>query len=263
MGTVKPMPQSEFERRFKTDIPSNSDDICDYFTDIILNLKRFSMFPYFWNIMTFNDMKMKHVCNNIQDFTPLSREEWFTSDAETLRALFHPEDADYWISAAAAVNEMYLNTEPSFCDKFITSIYTRVQNKNKEYRWTSIQYFPYSVVPGKLDSALAVVYDLSHIAIANKPFISALGFDDNEVLHFKHLEQPSKELGMDIPEITKREKEILYLLIQGYNTPKIAEKLNISYHTVENHKKNLRRKTNCNTSSALVAYVINYNLLLL
>lgn len=261
MSTVKPMTQSEFEKRFMTDIPSDTEKICDYFADILSNVKRFSMFPYFWNIMSYTDLKVKHVCNDVREFTPFTKEEWLASDAGMLKTLLHPEDAEYWIAASAAVNEVYLNTETSFGDKYITSIYIRIQNKNKEYRWTSIQYFPYSVVPGIIDSALSVTYDLSHLAISSQPFISALGFDDNENHHFKHLERKPKELGIDVPEITKREKEILYLLIQGYNTPKIAEKLNISYHTVENHKKNLRRKTNCSTSSALVAYVINYNLL--
>ncbi|HFK5504816.1 TPA: helix-turn-helix transcriptional regulator, partial [Elizabethkingia anophelis] len=35
-----------------------------------------------------------------------------------------------------------------------------------------------------------------------------------------------------------------------------------SYHTVQNHKRNLRKKTNTKTSSELIAYVIKYNILL-
>lgn len=47
---------------------------------------------------------------------------------------------------------------------------------------------------------------------------------------------------IDIPVITRREKEILQLMAQGDNTPIIAEKLFISYHTVQNHKRNLRKQ---------------------
>ena len=42
---------------------------------------------------------------------------------------------------------------------------------------------------------------------------------------------------------------------------KIAKELNISYSTVENHKRNLRRKTNTKTSVELVHFMMNNNLL--
>ena len=35
--------------------------------------------------------------------------------------------------------------------------------------------------------------------------------------------------------ITEREFEVLKLLIQGYSNPQIAEKLNITVHTVKAH----------------------------
>ncbi|MDG4654761.1 response regulator transcription factor [Chryseobacterium arthrosphaerae] len=68
---------------------------------------------------------------------------------------------------------------------------------------------------------------------------------------------------MDIekPKITKREKDILNLMAQGFNSPEIAEKLFLSYHTVENHKRNLRKKTNTKTSAELIAYTMNHSLL--
>lgn len=50
-------------------------------------------------------------------------------------------------------------------------------------------------------------------------------------------------------------------MISGYNTPQIAEKLFISYNTVENHKRNLRQKTNCKTSTELVYYVLKNSLI--
>lgn len=42
--------------------------------------------------------------------------------------------------------------------------------------------------------------------------------------------------------LTKREREILKLLAQSFSAAEIAEKLIISIHTVETHRKNLRKK---------------------
>ncbi|MBF8456517.1 hypothetical protein IV494_04920 [Kaistella sp. G5-32] len=61
--------------------------------------------------------------------------------------------------------------------------------------------------------------------------------------------------------ITKIEREILALLINRKNCPKIAEELFISYHIVENYKKNLRIKTGSKTTLELISYVLHCNIL--
>lgn len=55
-------------------------------------------------------------------------------------------------------------------------------------------------------------------------------------------------------KITKREKEIIYELIQGLKVPQIAEKLVISTFTVETHKKNIFRKLNIKSSIDLLKF---------
>ncbi len=44
--------------------------------------------------------------------------------------------------------------------------------------------------------------------------------------------------------LSKREKEIIALLAQGKTSKQIAQELNISHHTVNNHRKNMLQKTN-------------------
>jgi len=46
--------------------------------------------------------------------------------------------------------------------------------------------------------------------------------------------------------ITPKEKEVLALLAQGLSSKEIANKLSISFHTVESHRKNLRFKFDAN-----------------
>jgi DNA-binding CsgD family transcriptional regulator len=58
--------------------------------------------------------------------------------------------------------------------------------------------------------------------------------------------------------ITLREKEVLRLLSLGYSTKEIANRLGISFHTVESHRKNLRFKFAAKNSTELIMKVMKF-----
>lgn len=66
-----------------------------------------------------------------------------------------------------------------------------------------------------------------------------------------------KKQDNDIVAISKREKEVLRLIIDELSNQEIADKLFISIRTVEAHKRNLMEKTNSKTMAGLVKYAIN------
>lgn len=70
----------------------------------------------------------------------------------------------------------------------------------------------------------------------------------------------NKPDGMQI-ELTKREKEVLELICQGYSNQEISDKLYISQRTVERHRSSLLDKTNSKNSISLVIYSIKNNLI--
>lgn len=61
-------------------------------------------------------------------------------------------------------------------------------------------------------------------------------------------EQNSVDVSFEkcIKALTRREREIFYLLIEGYTNSHVAEKLVIAPDTVKNHITNLYRKLNVN-----------------
>ncbi len=59
--------------------------------------------------------------------------------------------------------------------------------------------------------------------------------------------------------LSRREKEILALVAAGYTSQQIADKLFISLHTVNTHRRNLVRKTNTKTGNGLVRYAVFAN----
>lgn len=63
------------------------------------------------------------------------------------------------------------------------------------------------------------------------------------------------------PKLSRREKEILRLIIDEYTTQEIADKLCISFGTVETHRRNMLIKTGARNTVGLVKLALDYNLL--
>jgi DNA-binding NarL/FixJ family response regulator len=64
-----------------------------------------------------------------------------------------------------------------------------------------------------------------------------------------------------IPELTRREKEVLRLIADEHTTPEIAEKLFISQNTVESHRKNLLHKFDVKNVAGLIRSAMEKGLL--
>ena len=58
-------------------------------------------------------------------------------------------------------------------------------------------------------------------------------------------------------QITERETEVLIQLVHGLSNKEIADKLNISIHTVVSHRKNIIQKTGIKSQAGLTIYAIS------
>jgi len=63
------------------------------------------------------------------------------------------------------------------------------------------------------------------------------------------------------PKISRREKQILQLIVDERTTTEIASELFISFGTVETHRRNLLMKLNARNTAGLVKAALEYNLL--
>mmetsp|Transcript_15370 Transcript_15370/g.50479 ORF Transcript_15370/g.50479 Transcript_15370/m.50479 type:complete len:126 (-) Transcript_15370:13-390(-) len=59
-----------------------------------------------------------------------------------------------------------------------------------------------------------------------------------------------------VVQFTKREKDVLRLIVADHTTSEISAKLNIANSTVETHRRNLIEKTGVKSSLGLVRYAI-------
>jgi len=63
------------------------------------------------------------------------------------------------------------------------------------------------------------------------------------------------------PPLTPRQKEILYLITQGYRSREIADQLKISVQTVEVHRFNLMRRWQVRNVAQLIRQALVWNYL--
>lgn len=72
---------------------------------------------------------------------------------------------------------------------------------------------------------------------------------------------PSPDGGGPVPELTRREREVLRLLTGGANTRAMGERLHVSSATVRNHVQNIFAKLGVHSRLEAVAYATRHRLL--
>jgi DNA-binding NarL/FixJ family response regulator len=63
------------------------------------------------------------------------------------------------------------------------------------------------------------------------------------------------------PKLSKKEKEVLKLIIEGFNSREIAEKLDLSVRTVDNHRANMMKRLGVKNAVELVRVALDEKLL--
>lgn len=75
------------------------------------------------------------------------------------------------------------------------------------------------------------------------------------------LDSAKEDSFNNIPRLTRREREVLLLLIAGMQTQEIADTLFLSFLTVQSHRRNLLNKFQVKNAIELINFVKNNNLL--
>ena len=75
------------------------------------------------------------------------------------------------------------------------------------------------------------------------------------------VEQGETNPYSDSHDLSERERDVLILVAKGMANKEIADRLNISIHTVMSHRKNITHKTGINSVAGLTVYALLNNLL--
>tara|TARA_R100000935_G_C2842059_1_gene171992 strand:+ start:37156 stop:37797 length:642 start_codon:yes stop_codon:yes gene_type:complete len=82
----------------------------------------------------------------------------------------------------------------------------------------------------------------------------------NEIVLNSVLKNGSEKITSPFPTLSRREKDVLRLILDECTTQEIADKLFISFGTVETHRRNMLIKTGVRNTAGLVRTALEYNL---
>jgi DNA-binding CsgD family transcriptional regulator len=112
---------------------------------------------------------------------------------------------------------------------------------------------------GRFLRTLSAHTDITYMKQEGLPIPSFIGMDGKRSYHnvaLSNIHVESKE------DLTRREKQVLKLLIEGKLSKEISYILQISKQTVDTHHKNMLYKKNLNNTSELIGKAIRYGWIL-
>lgn len=112
----------------------------------------------------------------------------------------------------------------------------------------------------KKDCDIAEILDSIHETSKGNKFFcgSILEIIKNESIDINKAEY--KSLACAPVAITERELEIITLIAEGFTNQEIADKLFLSTHTVNTHRKNIMSKLGVTNTAGIVMYAVKCNL---
>ena len=81
-------------------------------------------------------------------------------------------------------------------------------------------------------------------------------YSDDVLLALTRKIKKEAQKDKNVSQLSERELEIIKLIVQEYSNEMIAEKLFISYRTVETHRKNINKKLETKTVVALIKFAL-------
>jgi DNA-binding CsgD family transcriptional regulator len=159
-------------------------------------------------------------------------------DPAILLSATHPND----LRRNSQVRTLTINTGQNLFinRKGTATISANFKLKNKEGNYSNLlfqSYLFFSSLPYETVYIFMVITDISHISIAKNAFYL---YSENDNFSFRY---PDAEMLNPDNLFTIREFEIMQLISGGLSSKLIAEKLFVSIHTVNTHRRNILKKS--------------------
>ena len=108
------------------------------------------------------------------------------------------------------------------------------------------------------DAPLEELLNAIKAVMRGETYLSS-NFPRNLMENYRRLMKRGKK-DDDFSQLTRREREVLQHIANGYTSPQIAQILFISKKTVENHRQNIMKKLGIHDTAGLVRYAIKIGL---
>lgn len=205
----------------------------------------------------YRNLSLGFFTGNIEELTGYPSSMFRSKGMETSFTMIHPEDREELFRFQKIVFEAFHKLSIPERHRFEFSYTTRwVHRTTQEIFWMMGKVKPYLI-----DSAGNFAMDL-HIILklhtppktSNYDWNYSYVKDDGNRIFVSKNSPNNKEITL-----TKKEKEIVRLILDGYESKEISKKLNISFNTVSTHRKNILRKLDARNLGEMIKIIASYD----
>lgn len=204
----------------------------------------------------YRNLGLAFFTGNVEELTGYPASMFRDKGMETTFNMTHPEDRAEIVRFQKIVFDRFHQLTLEEKHTFEFSYTTRwVHRKTKKMSWVLGKVKPYLI-----DSAGNFAMDLHIIMQLHTP-PQTTGYDWNYSYQkegggriFVSKNSPDSR----VVSLTKKEKEIVKLILEGKESKEIAENLSISVNTVSTHRKNILKKLNARNVGEMVKIVSIY-----
>jgi len=203
--------------------------------------------PFYYYVIDFYDMSLSHVSTGIEDIHGLDAEVVTFNDVlDTI----HPDDVGFVANAEAFITRFFnerIAREKLLSYKMNYSFRSRM--KDGEYALLNHQAIMLSLdEDGRWGKSLNIHTRIDHLSNLNTRKISLIGLNGEP----SYMNMTMENMARPLPYFSKREKQILKLIAEGFGNTEISEKLFIAKMTVKKHRQNILDKTDCKNIAQLI-----------
>jgi DNA-binding CsgD family transcriptional regulator len=207
----------------------------------------------YYFIINHHTLKMEYVSDEIETvmgYLPSEFEIGFMNDQ------IHPEDRSWFLAIGSSMIDFFSQLPIEKLMKYKVRYDIRFRKKNGEYARILYQgVLLEHDQNGRFLRTLSVHSDITYLKQEGKPVLSFLGMDGEP----SYFDVASKNIFIESKEeLTRRERQVLLLLIEGKLSKEISQVLKISKQTVDTHRKNMLHKKQLNNTGELVGKAIRY-----
>lgn len=216
-------------------------------------------YPYnstFYCITNTVAQSFEYISKNFKACTGLDRDKMMKGGMNYFWSLFHPEDIQLWIKSLQELMKFTM-TELNDEQRKKMSYTWNYRIKNAENEYVNLIQ---NTTPLQFDEASKPVIGLAHYTVLHGAIemdicASAKYLNDNNEYETLYYQNVSNSNILDA--ISNRERDIVRLLLTKQTSDEIGQKLSISKHTVDTHRRNILKKLNLSSTVELISYFKN------
>lgn len=195
--------------------------------------------------------KYLHICEDITNFIGYSSAIFFKFGHSGFLNLFHPEDLKEYTGEIFKEFIIYVSSlDKKKIKNARFSVNYRIKHKEGNYVQLLDQFIVLETDENNKPVLVLGTYnDITPYKTDTKIIFSISEFDSKEGNKLI-----SSKIYPENIKMTYKEKEIIILLKNGETSKSIASMLNISYHTVNAHRRNILEKLELKNTSELIGY---------